>query len=203
MVKSRFHRLVVTGNDVKTKPIFGDVGVFCQGAMFALIGENKLYLKGGDWLDSRFKELQCQRYCIKKKNSQTVVNYYDVTDLVIHDHSYVDTLISSSKKLAIRQYQAQNSFENKRLRDLPNMNVSLERYLKKANIFSIKQLYELGAEKAFVKIRALNGKGSDKRVLLKLYGAINSVQWQLIQEPTINRLMDKVDELELESKSWR
>lgn len=201
MARSRFHRLLVSGNDMKTKPIFGDIGVFYQGAMFALIGENKLYLKGGDWLDRRFQELQCKRYCIKKKNSQTVVNYYDVTDLVIHECSNVDTLISSSKKLAIKQYQDQNSYENKRLRDLPNMNVSLERTLKKVNIFSIKQLYELGAEKAFVKIRARNGQGSDKRVLLKLYGAINSIQWQLIQDPTINRLMDKIDELELESKS--
>ncbi len=199
MDNNRFHRLIVTDSNMKTKPIFGDIGVFYQGVMFALIGEEKLYLKGVDWLDRRFQELQCERYCIKKKKSQTVVNYYDVTNLVLHNHSYVDELISSCKKLAIRQHQDQNSFENRRLRDLPNMNVSLERYLKKANIFSIKELFELGAEKAFVKIRALNGKGSDRRVLLKLYGAINSVQWQVIQEPTINRLMDRV--IELESKS--
>lgn len=196
MIKSRFCRVVMVEENMKTKPIFGDLGVFCQGAMFALVGENKLYLRGGDELDPLFREFDCDRYCLEKKNTTAIVNYYDVTKLVLHNHSSIESLIHSSKNLAIKQHNYKNSFENKRLRDLANMNVSLERVLKKANIHSIKELFELGAEKAFVRVRARNGKDSDKRILLKLYGAINSVHWQLIQEPTIERMMEKVTQLE-------
>ncbi|MCE0492751.1 TfoX/Sxy family DNA transformation protein [Vibrio salinus] len=199
MIKNHFCHLVMIENNMKTKPIFGDLGVFCQGVMFALVGDDKLYLKGGSWLDSWFQEFECGRYCLEKKHSTTTVNYYDVTDLAVHNHSYMQPLIHSSKNLAIRQSVFKNHCENARLRNLPNMNVSLERMLKKASICSVPELLELGAEKAFIKVakvRALNGRETDKRVLLKLYGAINRLQWQLIQQPTVDRLMLKIAESE-------
>jgi len=196
MNSDQLRKLIMEEEDVKTKPIFGDLGIFYQDVMFALVGENKLFLKGGGWLDSWFKRFDCNHYVLVKKSSTSVINYYDITKLVVNHHSYVRPLIGLSKKLAVQQRSFHHDIEKRRIRNLANMHVSLERMLKKSGVNSLDDLFSLGAAHAFVKIRAVYGKNTDKKVLLKLYGAIHGIHWQLIQEPKLRCLLQEVNIIE-------
>ncbi|RQW63351.1 TfoX/Sxy family DNA transformation protein [Vibrio viridaestus] len=190
------HSFVLT-DEMTTKSVFGSTGVFWRGAMFAIIGEDKLFLKGGGWLDEWFSEFNCKRFVLKKKNSTSTVNYFDITQLAINHHSYVEAMVYSSRHLATRHYDYSHSAESRRLRELANMNISLERMLKKSGIYSVKELYSLGAERAFTKVKAkYYGQATDVKCLLKIYGAIHGCHWQLIQQPKIEQLLKNVDELE-------
>ncbi|MGX3014453.1 TfoX/Sxy family DNA transformation protein, partial [Ursidibacter sp. B-7004-1] len=88
------------------------------------------------------------------------------------------------------------SFYKKRkrqIRSLPNLNLNLERALKKVNINSVEDLIEKGEVKVFIELIKI-GIDVDHTLLFKLYGAINQQFIYTLSEKTKRNLLTEADE---------
>ena len=82
------------------------------------------------------------------------------------------------------------STANRRLRDLPNMQLTLERMVKKAGVGDVETFLELGAPAVYSKVKQAYGNDIDVKLLWKFAGAVDGVHWKLIQEPKKRQLLD-------------
>ncbi|WNJ95343.1 TfoX/Sxy family DNA transformation protein [Vibrio ruber] len=191
MIATKFFDYLMERENFDTKSIFGDIGLFWQDAMFALISTNHIYIRGGGVLDEKLNALNCAKYVFVKKQSISKVNYYDITELFQANYPYLGELISRSKALAIFQKKQKYALSNRRLRDLPNLHLTIERMLKKSGIPDVATFFQLGALKAFIKVRQLYGTSTDIKLLWKFVGAVEEIHWKLIPEKRRQQLLNE------------
>ncbi|MFC1235628.1 TfoX/Sxy family DNA transformation protein [Vibrio sp. F74] len=160
--------------------MFGGIGLFIQDAMFVLISGDAFYLRGGGCLDMDLRALGCNRYRHVKKQAVVTVNYYDISTLYSKRYSRLDDLIERSIRLSIANKAYRRSAESKRLRDLPNMRLTLERMVKKAGISNVSSFMEFGAVEVYKKVRHQYGENTDINLLWKFAGAVEGTHWSLL-----------------------
>lgn len=180
----KFFQLVMTVlSEYSTKSVFGNVGLFYRGAMFAQINKNKIYLRGGKNLDEKLRILGCLNYVHIKKSSKSKMNYYDVSELVNRDERCVKELVMDSYRVAYREQQHQDREKLSRIKSLPNLNQTIERMLKRCGIMTIEDLRCYGAIVSYIKIKHHYGMVDNNFELLwKLHGALNHIYWEVIDE---------------------
>ncbi len=191
MTEQMFIQYVTKFGDFQRRSMFGGIGLFKEDAMFVLLSNDKIFIRGGEKLDSQLIELGCEKYRHVKKQTTATVNYYDVTRLFEQKHTMLDELVESSIKYSVTQRNSKRSIANRRLRDLPNMQLTLERMVKKAGIEDVDTFLELGAPTVFSRVKQAYGNDVDVKLLWKFAGAIRGVHWKLIQEPQKRELLDK------------
>ncbi|MBD1573839.1 TfoX/Sxy family DNA transformation protein [Vibrio sp. S17_S38] len=174
------------------RSMFGGIGLFSDDAMYALISGNVIFIRGGGDLDSFLKTKGCKRYKHVKKQTVATVNYFDVTELFAERDDSLDHLIYSSIEYSKQERAFQKSEESKRLRDLPNMQLTLERMVKKAGIPDVSTFLNLGPEDVFQRVKDTYGGDVDIRLLWKFAGAVDGCHWKLIQEPRKQQLLSNV-----------
>jgi DNA transformation protein and related proteins len=196
----KFLEFIDVGSECKIKSVFGNTGIFYRGVMFAQIDETRLFLRGGNGLDDRLRSLGCTNYVHVKKQSCSEMNYFDVSDLLLSKHYQIRDLITCSYRSALKERQDRQLTTMKKLRELPNMNMTLERMLKRVSILDTKMLNEVGPAYAFVAIKKHYGRSSDVRLLWKFYGALNGIYWELVEENEKQRLMEQCQKIEWEAE---
>lgn len=189
MTEQLFFQYVQKFGDFQTRSMFGGTGLFKDDAMFVLLSNDKVFIRGGDKLDDDLMLLGCERYRHVKKQTTATVNYYDITALFSDYHPRLDALIEASIKLSVNQRQFKRSAANRRLRDLPNMQLTLERMVKKAGIEDVDTFINLGAASVFSRVKQAYGNDVDVKLLWKFAGAIEGIHWKLIQEPKKQELL--------------
>jgi DNA transformation protein len=167
--------------------MFGGTGLFYHDAMFVLIDDQSVYLRGGGYLDHVFEQCGCKRFKQIKKTVRVIVNYYDVTEL-FYSNRQLFCLLESSAKAQSRIDRASVHNKMVRLRDLPNMRLTLERMIKKAGIEDVEQFREVGALEAYLRVQSIYGQNVDETVLFKFAGAIDGVHWQLLSDERKSQL---------------
>lgn len=190
MFEHRFFDYVIKFGAYQKRSMFGGVGLFQQDAMYALLTEDYIFIRGGEDLDEVLTNLCCDKYRHVKKQTTATVNYYDITQLFEQNYSELDSIIERSIKYSIEQRSFQKSQANRRLRDLPNMQLTLERMVKKAGINDVETFMRLGAPDVFNKVRRIYGNDLDVKLLWKFAGAIEGIHWKLLQEPRKRQLLD-------------
>ncbi|MBY7860580.1 TfoX/Sxy family DNA transformation protein [Vibrio fluvialis] len=190
MFEHRFFDYVIKFGAYQKRSMFGGVGLFQQDAMYALLTEYYIFIRGGEDLDEVLTNLCCDKYRHVKKQTTATVNYYDITQLFEQNYSELDSIIERSIKYSIEQRSFQKSQANRRLRDLPNMQLTLERMVKKAGINDVETFMRLGAPDVFNKVRRIYGNDLDVKLLWKFAGAIEGIHWKLLQEPRKRQLLD-------------
>ncbi len=173
------------------RSMFGGIGLFCDGAMFALVTNDSYYLRGGKLLDNAFLRLGCEKYRHVKKQTTAVVNYYDITNLYRHRHGELDELISRSIALSVEERQQQKNLSSRRLRDLPNMQLTLERMVKKSGIKDVETFMKLGPVAVFNKVKQAYGNDLDIKLLWKFAGAVQGVHWELLHDQQKQQLLEE------------
>lgn len=111
--------------------MFGGIGLFQHDAMYVLVSEDRIFVRGGEELDPELLALGCEKYRHVKKQTTATVNYYDITELYEQHHPELDSIIERSIQFSVNQREFQRSAASRRLRDLPNMQLTLERMVKK------------------------------------------------------------------------
>ncbi|MGU3843505.1 TfoX/Sxy family protein, partial [Vibrio diabolicus] len=144
MTNQAFFRYVRNFSEYQKRSMFGGIGLFTDDAMFALVSNDCCYLRGGNGLDEVFTQLNCEKYKHVKKQTTATVNYYDVTDLFESGYAGLDELVQKSIEYSIKERKYQKSSASRRLRDLPNMQLTLERMVKKAGVDDVETFLELG-----------------------------------------------------------
>lgn len=189
MTEQHFIQYVNKFGTFQKRSMFGGTGLFREDAMFALLSADKIFIRGGDQLDKEFSALGCEKYRHVKKQTTATVNYYDITGLFVEENERLDDLVKQSIDCSVSERQFKRSAANRRLRDLPNMQLTLERMVKKAGIEDVETFMELGAPAVFSKVQQAYGNDVDVKLLWKFAGAIEGIHWKLIQEPRKRQLL--------------
>ena len=189
MTEQQFINYVNKFGSFQKRSMFGGTGLFKQDAMFALMSADKVFIRGGDYLDDKLTDLGFIKYRHVKKQTTATVNYYDITHLFNNKNELLDEIVENSIKFSVSQRHYKKSSASRRLRDLPNMQLTLERMVKKAGVVDVDTFLELGAPEVFSKVKATYGNDVDVKLLWKFAGAIDGVHWKLIQEPRKRQLL--------------
>ena len=189
MTEQNFISYVNKFGSFQKRSMFGGLGLFKQDAMFALISSGQVFIRGGEQLDRQLMQLGCTKYRHVKKQTTATLNYYDVTRLFLSRSAKLDDIVRQSMQFSVSQRHHKKSSASRRLRDLPNMQLTLERMVKKSGIGDVDTFVELGAPKVFSKVKATYGNDVDVKLLWKFAGAIDGVHWKLIQEPRKRQLL--------------
>jgi len=190
MTEQLFIQYVSKFGSFQKRSMFGGTGLFQDEAMFALLSANKIFIRGGDQLDKELTQLGCEKYRHVKKQTTATVNYYDITEMFEARNSRLDELLQQSIDFSVSERNFKRSAANRRLRDLPNMQLTLERMVKKAGIDDVETFLELGAPAVFTKVKQAYGNDVDVKLLWKFAGAVDGVHWKLIQEPRKRELLE-------------
>jgi len=174
------------------RSMFGGIGLFKDGAMFALITNEIIFIRGGGNLDKKLSGMQCEKYKHVKKQTTATVNYYDITDLFDQNSPELESIVQGSINFSKQQRAFQKSKDSRRLRDLPNMQLTLERMVKKSGIDDVSTFMRLGAVDVFRRVRTTYGGEVDIRLLWKFAGAVKGCHWKLIQEQQQQELLDSL-----------
>ncbi|KOO16778.1 DNA transformation protein [Vibrio xuii] len=189
MTEQQFIQYVTKFGDFQKRSMFGGTGLFRDEAMFALLSADKIFIRGGEKLDQQLNQLGCEKYRHVKKQTTATVNYYDITELFTTKHEDLAELVEQSIAFSVSQREFKRSSANRRLRDLPNMQLTLERMVKKAGVEDVETFLELGAPAVFSRVKQAYGSDVDVKLLWKFAGAIEGIHWKLIQEPRKRQLL--------------
>lgn len=188
-VEQSFIQYVTKFGTFQKRSMFGGTGLFSDGAMYALISGGTIFIRGGSILDDALTEKGCERYKHIKKQTVATVNYFDITDLYSTRDHELDYFILQSIECSKAEREKQKSQESLRLRDLPNMQLTLERMVKKSGIPDVTTFLDIGPEAVFQKVKQTYGNDVDIRLLWKFAGAADGCHWQLLQEPRKQELL--------------
>lgn len=193
MTDNKFYDYVSQFGHVKTRSMFGGVGLFLNEAMCVLIVDNQLYLRGGGDLDDLLKELGCERYKQIKKQTVTTVNYFNITKHFNSGYPGLRALIEQSSEVSAEYRAFLKSDDSRRLRDLPNMQLTLERMVKRSGISDVNTFLSLGPVKVYSMVKRQYGEDIiDVRLLWKFAGAVEGVHWSLLKEGKKRALLSAV-----------
>ncbi|WP_165310981.1 TfoX/Sxy family DNA transformation protein [Vibrio ziniensis] len=190
MVEQTFFDYVNKFGESQQRSMFGGIGLFQEDAMYALLTNDCIYIRGGEELDDQLTSLGCEKFRHVKKQTVATVNYYEITDLFDNRYEGLEAIISTSIKNAVFQRVDQKSSSNRRLRDLPNMQLTLERMVKKSGVCDVDTFMKLGASVVFNKVCQTYGNDIDIKLLWKFAGAIEGIHWKLLQEPRKRQLLE-------------
>ncbi|MFA0439168.1 DNA transformation protein [Vibrio sp. 10N.286.49.C2] len=196
MIEQKFYNYTTKFGESQKRSMFGGTGLFQQGAMYALVSNDRVFIRGGSDLDNVLNELGCDKFKHVKKQSIATVNYYDITEIFVSNAACLHDVVKTSIDNSVNQRSTKKAIENRRLRDLPNMQLTLERMVKKSGIDDVKTFLELGAPKVFNRVKRTYGNDVDVKLLWKFAGAVDGVHWKLIQDPMKQQLLDNCTQIE-------
>jgi DNA transformation protein len=121
------------------------------------------------------------RYTQVKKTVRVAVDYYDVTEIFQKDRALFMQLEALAKHQS-RVDKVGAKHREKRIRDLPNMRLTLERMVTKSGVSDIESFRALGAVEVYRRVEAIYGQQVNDTLLLKFAGALQGVHWQLLSD---------------------
>ncbi|WP_039836182.1 TfoX/Sxy family DNA transformation protein [Vibrio rumoiensis] len=187
-----FFEYVTKFGSFQKRSMFGGIGLFSEDAMYALISNGIIFIRGGGSLDEALEAKGCKRYKHVKKQTVATVNYFDITKLYTEGDALLDDIIKDSIEFSKKERAFQKSEDSRRLRDLPNMQLTLERMVKKAGVPDVTTFLQMGPEDVFKRVKDAYGGDVDIRLLWKFAGAADGCHWKLIQEPRRQQLLSNV-----------
>lgn len=182
----------ITG-EVTVKTFFSYYGIFKGDLMFALYKHGCFYLRitqkahqHTSWI-KELERLEDPRMGIHYKYFYLIPDHI-LPNVSLYSHLIVETLEEISEKK-----QKSSSRRKTLIRTLPNLNISIERLLKRLGICSVKELFETGEINVFVEL-IKRGIDVDKTLLFKLYGAIHHQYIYLMTPSQKLALLKEADE---------
>jgi len=157
---------------IRCRALFGGYSLSVDDTVFAMVAEGELYLRAAE---------ESAQYCtahkpyplkLNKRGREVLLNYYRVDDALWEDHDMLLRLSGYSLQAAQRAKALQS--HQRRLKNLPNLNYSLEQLLFEAGVTCEEMLNMLGAERCWLKMRERR-KALSINVLFALEGAIVGV----------------------------
>ena len=146
--------------EFRIKTYFSYYGIFKDKIMLALYKDEQLYLRIAK-TDLEDPNVGLATKCFYKIPSAFLesTNFAQWVKNIIHQ-------IQSEQEAILAKQRSQ-------IRSLPNMNINLEKMLKRVGIFSVDDLRNTGEIATFIKLIEIGIDGSDQ-LLFRLHGAIHS-----------------------------
>lgn len=155
---------------IESRTQFGGYALTVEKVIFAYINDDALYLRACEALHAYNTQRSLEPLIYRKRGIPVTLSYFKVDSQLWHDSEQLLRLSASSLRAA--QDEAATRLVSLRLKDLPNLSLSLELMLHKVGISSVRLLCETGSRQCWLKLRALN-KHIGLKTLLALEGAIS------------------------------
>ncbi len=148
---------------IRIKTYFSYYGLFKNDIMFGLYKNDKLFLKLPDDFIHKYNISNISSNCIC------------IRDFYLYPKENLSDLFKKEGGLSSLITRLKNESKNIEtlIRHLPNMNINLERHLKRIEINTIDDLYNLGAIDVFVKLIE-QGNDVAENLLFKLHCALKN-----------------------------
>lgn len=172
---------------IRCRTQFGGFSLSSDNAMFAVVSEGDLYIRAAFDNDTIMKQLNMQQFIYRKRGIDILLRYFKVNDALWQQPEKIIALADE----AIRGVQSERKARKtdpKRLKDLPNFNLSMERMLWQIGVKDSAELRIQGSIRTYVKLCSVN-KGTGLSMLFALEGAILGFHKSVLPEHTRHKLI--------------
>ncbi len=163
-----------------TRAMFGGIGIFGQGTMFALIANDTLYIKSHPQTNDFFTLWRMQPYIYQKKNFPVTSKYYAIPSCWWDDLPCLTQVAKKALMLTQQEKTQKLTALPTRLKDLPNLRFANERMLRKVGILTAEELRKTGAVCAYQALKQQQDSPLQPELILALEGAIQGTHWSVI-----------------------
>lgn len=163
--------------DVRTQ--FGGYSLAVEQVVFAVVREDELYLRACEGLQCYVIDKQIPQLIIQKRGMPVALNYFKVTDEIWQDEEQLCSLSQSALEGA--RHARLSKQREQRLKDLPNLGLSLETQLRQVGISTVQSLRDAGAKSCWLRLKAVN-KHLGINTLFALQGAISGYHQAALPE---------------------
>ncbi len=184
---SQAKSLLSSLGNIRSRSQFGGYSLSVESTIFALVSDGELYLRETCENEQMLHALQCNPMIYRKRGLEVSLRYFEVNEALWQEPQRLLLLAAQSLQGTLQEHEAKKS-SNKRLKDLPNINLSIERLLWRIGIHSYRELRLQGAISTYVKLCAVN-KNIGLNVLLALEGAILGTHQAVIPLASRNALI--------------
>ncbi|MWN06494.1 TfoX/Sxy family protein [Gilliamella sp. Pas-s95] len=158
--------------DISIKTFFGGFSVNSKDTMFGWITQKDFYLRGHPDYRSIFIDLGMQPLSIKMGMSTKLLDYYKVGDVLFNDHEKLLAMVTMVIEYTKKEQYEKGKLKEKRIKEMPNMTLSLERLLCSVGIKDVESLQEEGYLSAYYKIKQKKAAISIN-ILFVLYSSLH------------------------------
>ncbi|MCO6538933.1 MAG: TfoX/Sxy family DNA transformation protein [Gilliamella sp.] len=139
--------------DISIKTFFGGFSVNSKDIMFGWVTQKSFYLRGHPDYRSLFIDLGMQPLSITTGMSTKLLDYYKVGNELFKDHEKLFSMVQMVIKYTKKEQYEKNEIKAKRIKELPNMTLSLERLLCSVGIKDVDTFQKVGYLNAYYKIK--------------------------------------------------
>ncbi|NUF27775.1 regulator of competence-specific genes [Gilliamella bombicola] len=139
--------------DISIKTFFGGFSVNSKDIMFGWITQKDFYLRGHPDYRSIFIDLGMQPLSITMGMSTKLLDYYKVGDVLFNDHKKLLAMVTMVIEYTKKEQYEKGKLKEKRIKEMPNMTLSLERLLCSVGIKDVESFQEEGYLSAYYKIK--------------------------------------------------
>ncbi|WP_063655379.1 TfoX/Sxy family DNA transformation protein [Candidatus Arsenophonus triatominarum] len=165
---------------IKKKPHFGGYCILVNHVIIGQVLDGEFYLRGCLFAELQFEVFGLQKLIYTKKGVPLILKYFFINEMLWNDNLLLCYYIDIAYKAAVEEL-SQKQHSHIRIKDLPNMNVSIERALGKVGISDVDYLKMLGAKVCYLKLRQKKVNRSIK-LLFELAGAIEGYHIAVLPE---------------------
>ncbi|MDR5609012.1 MULTISPECIES: TfoX/Sxy family DNA transformation protein [unclassified Arsenophonus] len=165
---------------IKKKPHFGGYCILVNHVIIGQVLDGEFYLRGCLFAELQFEVSGLQKLIYTKKGVPLILKYFFINEMLWNDNLLLCYYIDLAYKAAVEEL-SQKQHSHIRIKDLPNMNMSIERALGKVGINDVDYLKMLGAKVCYLKLRQKKVNLSIK-LLFELAGAIEGYHIAVLPE---------------------
>lgn len=169
--------------DISIKTFFGGFSVNSEDIMFGWITQKDFYLRGHPDYRSIFIDLGMQPLSITMGMSTKLLDYYKVGDVLFKDHEKLLAMVKMVIEYTKKEQYEKSEIKAKRIKELPNMTLSLERLLCSVGIKDVKTLQEVGYLSAYYKIKQKK-EAISINILFALYSSLHKFHVATLSKET-------------------
>jgi DNA transformation protein len=177
---------------ITSHSMFGGFGLFSDNVIFAFVVESDLHIRADKVSSKEFEKQGFKPYQYVKRGFLVTTKYYALPKALLADTNCVLKLAEDALRSAKNEKRQKLTNPVLRIKDLPNLTLSIERMLKNVGIKTVEELRKAGAIKAFHSIRVkYNNVNND--FLFVLEGAIEGHHWSVIPQKRKDELLSQLD----------
>jgi len=158
--------------NMRSRTQFGGFSLSADRVMFALVSEGELYLRANNENETHFRRKKMERLTYRKRGMSVQLRYFKVSQEQWNDPQMLLKLGTLSLKGMQYDIEERKNNETRRLKDLPNLTLALEKMLWQVGIENSRDLRMQGACKTYLKLCAIKKKNLGINLLMALEGAI-------------------------------
>jgi len=171
---------------IHSRTQFGGFSLSSGNAMFALVSEGELYLRATLDNEAMMKQLNMPQFIYRKRGVEILLRYFQVNEALWLQPERLIAMADESIR-GMQSEKKAHSSSPKRLKDLPNINLSMERLLWQVGVKNSAELRVQGAIRTYVKLSSAK-KGTGLNMLFALEGAILGYHKSVLPDQSRHKL---------------